>query len=226
MAIFRTSPIIGAISGKLGGMVFVAGKGSPTVRPRPRRSARNSQFQLQATADYVTISQSWKELTTLQKDAWRTSAISFPTKNRLGVSAPISGFQLFVKFHAELQNRNIISADPPPVQGTNGIPTSVSATFSAAGDLDVAASPQAGLGADRWIVYGSIYFRNHDARNVRRWITIDVDTGISYTANVRTSWEAHFGAPVEDQRFSIGVACALNTLFRSPLVIIDGTVAA
>ncbi len=207
-------------------MVFVAGKGSPTVRPRPRRSARTSKFVYQAQADTSQVSQAWSSLTATEQLAWRTASQASSSTNRLGTSAPNNGFQLFMKFHLGNHLLPTIETEPPALLKQNGIPTTVTATFSQSGTLEVQAQPQAGFGTDNFLVFGTIYFRDYDARNVRKWIFIVKVSDTVLDDDIRTEWEEHFGPPVEDQRFSIAVASGRGNGFRSQLVILDQSVTA
>jgi hypothetical protein len=100
MAIIRTAPLIGAISGNLGGVCFVQSKSGPVIRTRNRRLKQNDKRHYQIRALFQQLRNAWRNLTDNQRTAWRQATISVPNTNRLGLTSTISGYQLFIKTNA------------------------------------------------------------------------------------------------------------------------------
>jgi len=96
MAIYRPGPIIGAISGKLGGAVLVHAPGSPILRPAPPPRKSRSTYQLQQIARQNDAAHTWDELAADTQARWNTFAASRPTTNRLGIKRARSGRALFI----------------------------------------------------------------------------------------------------------------------------------
>ena len=108
MAIFLPSPVIGAISGNLGGACFVLSKSGPVIRQRIRRTRQGDARHAQMRAAVQRFRIAWRDLSEEQRTSWRQSAISFPFTNRLGVTSTLSGFQLFMKL-------NLFTYDEPNI---------------------------------------------------------------------------------------------------------------
>lgn len=97
MAIFRSGPLIGAISGNLGGLCFVQTKAGPVIRKRNVRTKQTSNRQTLIRTAFSTNRARWRAITDNQRTAWRQSAASILLPNRLGVRRNLSGYQLYMK---------------------------------------------------------------------------------------------------------------------------------
>lgn len=97
MAIFRESPLVGAMSGRIGGAVAVRSKTGPVVRHRPAKITATSQSALAARADFSNTAKDWRQLSTADARAWNDFAAAHPEANRLGVSRLLTGFQWFMR---------------------------------------------------------------------------------------------------------------------------------
>lgn len=119
MAIFRPSATVGAISGAVGGSVFVNAKGSKVVRHRPQRKSpptsntqpyvfQNETVSARLAADpkarLRNLSNAWTAFTATQKTAWGTFAEVLPRANRLGQSRPLSGRAAYLSYGLTLWN--------------------------------------------------------------------------------------------------------------------------
>lgn len=97
MAIFRESPIIGAVSGRLGGIVAARSKSGPVLRHRPAKITSTSERAQAARADFGNTAKDWNQLTAAEAKAWDDFARAHPLPNRLGVSRLLTGFQWFMR---------------------------------------------------------------------------------------------------------------------------------
>lgn len=226
MAIIRTGALVGGISGTLGGVVFVAGRGSPVVRPRPLTKNKSSPFLAASRASMFTLRRAWSSLTSLQKSAWETRAVDFPTTNALGVSSPISGFQLFIKLNIESRLDSESFIPDPTDFPVSGPPTNVAAAFSESVDFIVSADPPSPMLLGTYYVFGWPFWRTTESRDVPRLVFLAQRTGPSLFFNVRSAWELHFGPMSENQRFAIAVGFANIFAFRGSLVELRAQVAA
>lgn len=97
MAIYRDSPIIGPISGALGGTVIARSKAGPVLKHRPAKITRHTPAALAARARFADQTRAWARLTEEEREDWRQFARQHPTTNRLGIARPLTGFQWFLK---------------------------------------------------------------------------------------------------------------------------------
>ena len=100
MAIYKAAPLIGGISGTLGGIAFANSKAGPIIRTRLRRTKTTNSRTLEMRVKLQSLRHAWQNMTDNQRTAWRQSAANYPNKNRLGTTSRLSGFQLFVKVNA------------------------------------------------------------------------------------------------------------------------------
>ncbi len=226
MAIFRTGPLAGAISGTVGGAVFVAGRGTPVIRQRPIGTKRTSPALQVVRARFSNFQRAWSDLSSSTQDAWRTLARNTNVVNRLGQAAPASGYTLFVRYNVELQGNTALEFSDPPTLGKGPIPRSVSAVFSAAGTYVINAQPPTGFGTANFYLYGNAFARDHERRGPARLVFLQFLGQASITQNVRTLWEARWGALQEDQRFVIGVASRTANTTLSQIVMARGATSA
>lgn len=225
MAIFRTGAIVGAISGALGGVVFVAGGKSAVVRPRPVTISKDSPALAIARARLQYTRNAWSTMTDLQRAAWNTLALTIPTTNRLGVTSPTNGFHLFVRFNLQRRNTPDTLRFDAPTQGIGQPPQGFNLAFSAAGDFTINAQPPPDFGAAIYFMYGQPFWTNEPTSQPCRVVFLAQFTAPGLTFNLRPFWETRFGTMVEQQRFCAGIAAMTANTFRSEILIIRGKVA-
>lgn len=128
MAIFRPGPIIGAISGNLGGSNFVQSNNGPVVRQRIRRTRLYQDRTREMRIRFQNLRAAWAQLETQEITQWRAAAADFPHTNRLGVTSRLSGYQLFMKVNAFAWNPSKGLA-PDPISTPPNLNRQVSFTF-------------------------------------------------------------------------------------------------
>lgn len=97
MALIRESPIIGPISGALGGCIAARTKQGPVLKHRPARINRPTAAALAARASFTTATRAWAQLSDQERAAWNDFARARPLANRLHVPRLLTGFQWFMK---------------------------------------------------------------------------------------------------------------------------------
>lgn len=218
MAIIRPGPLVGGISGTVGGLVFVAGKRSPTVRPRPAPSFKSSTTLQPARSRFAQLMNHWRGLTDDEKAAWATSAVQYPTTNALGVTSPTTGFRHFISTNTRRRFDASDVPDLPNIAGQDTDPEDVAAVFSVAGTYSITAnSGPRGLGL--FYLYGQAFPRNWPAKAAPRLRFLFIQFGSSINVNVKPFWTPLFGEIQEDQQFVVGVAYARATRFLSNTVM-------
>lgn len=226
MAIVRLGPIVSGISGKVANVVFVNAKRSLVLRPSPVTVHKTSNFLSESRVRLQNIRTAWATLSDLQQSAWNTLANDTPSKNTLGLSSPMRGFQLFVRTNMHLRrNPDTIFEDAPTVS-IGPTPRGIGAAFSSSGNFTVNGQPPNGFGLAFFYIYGWPFWVNHDTNSVARLVFLRLQGATSLNHDIRTEWEQHFGTMVEGQRFAIGIATEVGNTPRSVLIPIRSTVTA
>lgn len=108
-----TNPVIGTITGSIGGLTFYPGKAGQTVRQRITPCLKNTVTLQNAKARFANAAQMWNNLTSLQKSYWASFAASgyVPLKNvNIG---QYSGYNAFVALYNQYAQvlHNRVNAD-------------------------------------------------------------------------------------------------------------------
>ncbi len=222
MAIVRLGPLTGGISGTVGGSVFVSGRRGTVLRPRPPALYASTPALQSARARFANFQTAWSALPDKTRAAWRTLALVTNTSNRLGVSSPSSGFLLFMRYNVELQGFTAIEFTDPPTGGTGPLPRDIVGDFSVAGTYNFEGQPPSGFGAAIFYLYGRSFPRDHDRAGPCRLVFLEHVTSASLDRDVKTIWQARWGAAVVGQRFCIGVRAKTGDSTLSPMVEVRG----
>ncbi len=107
MAIFTPGPLIGAISGNLGGMNIANTRHGLVARKLPSRTDKKTEAQLRHRARWSKLTRTWNELTPAIRKEWRSGAKLMTYTNRLGITRPMSGFQFFLHHCGPFVNHDI-----------------------------------------------------------------------------------------------------------------------
>ncbi len=228
MAIFREGALTGAISGALGGVVFVSGGKSNVVRHRPPPSAASSPFLATSKALMYNLRRFWSTLTTEQQQAWNAAASDINTTNRLGQSSPMNGFQYFI-----MTNKKTFPATgsifPAP---TNLSPfdfaVNPAASFSAAGAYNAQFDNPVAMTSLRIVVRGWPFWRTTASKTVARLVFLEAFTSDAdpVVVNVRDSWIEHFGALQAGQQIAVGITSQFSHSPFAPETVLRIIVAA
>lgn len=229
MAIIRPGSVVGGISGKLGGLVFVVGRRGTVVRPRPNPVKKETTFSLLSRGRMSTLRQFWSTMTQLQRDAWQTAAVQILTTNALGVSSPMSGFTYFIltNKHGVIDSPDIFPA--PRDLDPRDFAVNPSATFSASGtfscQIDNPFPPITFLRID---VFGWPFWRTTPSKTVPRLVFLDGTTssGDPIVLNVRPAWIQHFGDMVQGQQFAVAIRARFTASPFSPTTVFRQAVTA
>ena len=96
MAIIRPGAVVGAISGNLGGVNFVAGRGAPIVRQRIRKKDSQTTKQVNQRGTIDLLTKHWRDLSDVQRLMWKVEATKHQFRNRLGVKVFHSAFSIYL----------------------------------------------------------------------------------------------------------------------------------
>lgn len=123
MATFSPSPIIGSISGRIGGVEFAMSGQGNILRPTRRRARPPSPAQSQFTANIALFAQIWHEASPALRSAWTAYARSKTSINRFGQQVPLKAYKAAFSYHMYLfQWFNMVVPTPvllqPPPSAT------------------------------------------------------------------------------------------------------------
>lgn len=226
MAIIRTGPIVGGISGALGSVVFVNTSTGPIVRPRPTR-VRVTSPSLQLERARLTIMQkAWGDLSALQQAAWNTYARDFPSLNRLGISKTNTGFVTFVQFNLLLLNTSQTISTDPPINGRAPTPDTITIAFSVSGTytLTALASRPPALGVI--VASGYPFAATNRTRTPPRVRFLRSSSIFLIGLDIKSEWIALFGDLIEGQQVAVSVYAKVSDHFPSTPTIARGVAVA
>lgn len=114
MAIAKPGPLIAALSGKLGAVVFTNATKVPCIATHPRKRNQQSENQLIVRARFQFLSTTWRGLSPAKKTAWATATYYTQRTNRLGVPRQQTNFQLFMSVNLQRLEQGLDYSELPP----------------------------------------------------------------------------------------------------------------
>ena len=203
MAVFRNGALVGAISGTVGGLTFVAGRGSPVVRPSGTYLNRSQPITAHRRSQMSQLRQEWGDLTDAQRAGWRTAAAQVASTNALGVRTIKSGFNYFIGTNLQqMRSPLFFQLDPWPEPLTPPLP-GFTAVFSVSGTYQVTTTGAASPADTIFYVFGYPYFRTTPTRAPSRPRQIDSGVGTSFSKDIKTAWTGDFGPLRVGQYFAV-----------------------
>lgn len=101
MALIKTSALVSAISGTVGGNVFSRNRGGNYVRKWAKGVASNTPTQAVQRQSLTAVAQFYRSLTNSERKSWANAALEgvHEFKNRLGEVYAPSGYQYFLRMN-------------------------------------------------------------------------------------------------------------------------------
>lgn len=164
MALFRPGGPIGAISGSIGALTFVARRQRPVVRARqqPRRVSTNASTTAQAALRHVIAA--WTSLLASRKATWATLAATIRYTDALGQQRQPTGRQLFISHNVELvMAGQTMDTNTPPIAYDTSPLSNGTLSFTFLGVMQY--TQGSGIGPLFWGIslYGQAFYRNMDS---------------------------------------------------------------
>ena len=162
MAIYRSGPLAGGISGAVGGAVFVNARGSKVLRRTPithRKPQGPLGFAL--SRPHVSVNRAragWLDLDDPSRLSWNATASQVSFTNRLGEARPISGYALYMKVNIQRALRLLAPMTVGPGIVRPQALASVVIAASVANGLDVTIDSPLDPTARLMLVYGSLHW--------------------------------------------------------------------
>lgn len=213
MAIIKLGVLVSGIRGTIGGTIFSANKGSLYARAWSRGSNPRSAKQSTHRSTMVSMAQSWKALSTIEKGNWDVYA-ALPAQeltNSLGDPYYISGFNWYVRISVNLASVGVAPISTTPTLGIPAIPLVTSLTVYKTGGSTTsriflnAADPDWN---DYHIFKAEIY--NSEgilvSSEIKKFVVIKVHGISPYVTVFQTELDTLFGEVLIGQRVFISVA--------------------
>jgi len=137
MAISVPGPLVGAVSGKLGSITFVATAKGNVIRDSGRNPFVGSIRQLSQQSKMLSAQLRWQTLSNAQRLQWDTAAPSIAHRDRFGRQNNMSGFQLYCAVNGISKLFDTTFHDTPPTTFHRYTTPIVSTSFSASGAYDL-----------------------------------------------------------------------------------------
>jgi hypothetical protein len=225
MAIIRFSPLIGGISGALGGLVFSASPQGAVVKHRALKLQKTSARAFESAALAINVTRAWANLSDEQRIQWNFAASHAHKKNRLGVQRAQSGYTLFMSANLKRRNFTVDRAileepDPDPPLTV----TAISVNFEDGGPYSLSYTQSGAPFLPQLLVYGSRSFRANNTAGFSFERLVFRGSGGVSGANVFTSWSNALGELELGERFRVRLELEGTTAFANGPTILTGTV--
>lgn len=172
MAIAKTGPILGALSGNLAGANFANSRFGLTVRQLKPPPGPATDSQRTITRAYQLARSWWPALTEDERTAWRSFATNTLLRNRLGAQRNLTGQQLFIKYNFQSAVLDLSPIADPPTPWPFDWPTGFVATVTAGVSAIIAPTPAHIPGGDPFLVAAARPLTTHPVNHFQRWSVI------------------------------------------------------
>lgn len=225
MAIFRPSPIVGAISGNLGSVNFGTARFGPFVRRKAYQAASRSARRIENSAIYSGASPAWRALAPAERIGWRTAAADYHHLNRLAVSSPLSGWQLFLKYYVYAAHFFFAAPTVAPLIITQTPPDSYLLDLQSAGGSEITVERPASPDVITWELQLSRPWSVFADRPSKCWTWTAGDVNFSIAMDIDDELAASFAPLQAREIFWARVRCAQVDTLPSPWLVDFTTVA-
>lgn len=198
MAIWRPSALVGALSGRLGGAVFVARRSTPVVRKAPAGGPTLTPAQARWRSALTNSRKAWHDVSDLDRQAWAVLAAQRPVYNALGQLRTMSAFNLYVQHNAFRQLAGFGKIDSIPLPARAQAFESLSINAEAGVDLNLIAGVRSPFSSLPALLFGANSYRDSAPKVYTHWrfLTFDSFSDLPPTNNI-TDWDAERAPFVE-----------------------------
>lgn len=213
MAIAKTGPIIGALSGNLAGVNYANSRFGLTLRKPRRPPPPPTTTQLVVTAAMQLCRQWWRDITEDQRAAWRSFASNTLLRNRLGLQRNLTGQQTFIRWNFQSAGFGLPMLDDPPAPWPFAWPRDFILIVTAGVSAIVAPTPAFIPGGRPFIVRAARPVTTHPVNHFSRWAIITIATTVfGGTFDCLPDIEARFGTIQAGERLGVQIR-ALDPAF-------------
>ena len=115
MAIFSPGPVVGRISGRVGGHVFSHNRGGMYIRTAAVPCQPTTPYKTNAQNYFALASQAWKALTDVKRAGWKQFASENLITNRLGEPKELTANACYAQLNSRILWAQAVQIDDPPV---------------------------------------------------------------------------------------------------------------
>lgn len=231
MAIFTPGPLIGGISGNIGGINFANPRGSKVIRKARRPQSNKSEIQLVSQAKLAIVINLWRRKPVAEQIAWKAAAAQIPLPNRLGQQRQISGYQYFIQVNTPLELQ--VTADVldvrvplPPTAVSTQVTATITFASSIANGIEMTFADLPGGSAYSGLVYGRLLYRSTPIQFNNLWRAFGslglLGNGVF---DMTSTWQTVYDLPVLGQFIALKFQPLQNSAPRGAItaVIIETT---
>lgn len=228
MALVKFGAGVSEMRGKEGGVVYSKNAGGNYIKTKVTPTNPQTGYQTAARSRLQGISQSWKDLTEVQKNAWDALGAQVMRVNVFGDSLPYTGYTLFMRLNLNLQavEQSIIE-DAPSIPTLDTLVISAVTLEKTPDNMLVVFTPSQSEKSTSVVCYatGLIVSGRRFVKNLRKLVMWESETEGSL--DFKTEWQARYGALALGAKIFVGIKLVDEaTGFDSTLVVSDGTVVA
>ncbi len=209
MAIVQLGPIIGRISGNVGGASFANARGTTILRKSRRSSFNGSIAQGPPQVKIGVLARIWADKSSLDQDAWRAAATRITFPNRLGIQRNISGYQYFLKINMPLDLLTAAdvlreAVELPPTNVSSQVTAQITFTSGIAGGIDMIFDGLPGASSYSGLVYGNLLYRSTATQFNNTWRSFGpLGRFGDGSRDITTAWQNVFELPVLGQYIAL-----------------------
>lgn len=226
--IVTPGPIVGQMSGRIGGIVASHNRGGAYFRNGSIPTRSTTIYAQQSKALLALVSASWAALTAPQQLAWKTWSTQNPVTNRLGRQITLAPHAAFVQINTAIILAGGVAIAIPPIVPPPAALLTLTSSVSIAGPVAISwtATP---LGADECIFLNAAVSDNPGVSYVENLYKLVLVTALADASptNYGTELAARFGTLQAGQRvFLSAVVVDSVTGLRSGPMNFDYTLTA
>lgn len=227
MAKMKPGPLVGSVSGSIGGQVFSHNRYGPYIRTRSIPVTVESVAALAAKARLTECSQAYASLTDAQRNAWKNWAQANPVVDALGEKQELDGHAAYVQINTRMLIAGVAKLSTPPTSAAPAPLATLAATFdigAGSTELTFTATP---LGATKslWLVGAQVSNPAINyVKNLQRFIFCSA-ANLASPYDYQTVVEARLGTLVVGKKLVLfgSVLDRATGLLSSPLRV-EGTI--
>jgi hypothetical protein len=199
------SAVVGAASGKAGGVVFSKGRGGAIVRIKRSPAQPHSNSQQGVRASFTSFSQAWSATVTAPaRQAWIALAANHPVKDIFGQTVVLTGLQLYQALNRALATLGLARIDTPPLTLSAEFPGILTLVATVTGPVLTVLPATFNTAAMGWSILVTRPLSAGVSVGGARFAVIKTGTSVLAAAqSFHTEYAAKFGEIVQGQKIFV-----------------------
>jgi len=193
MASVKYGGIVTGLKGKVGGQVFQGGNGVQVMRNKGNSLGRSSGTRNAATANLVTITTAWRNISDAERRSWYAANTTWPFTDKFGNVYYGNGYQMFVAYNRALLALNVATVNTPAAPSAPGDYGTITAAFDGS-VFTVAWSSTMATGQKLFIFASPALSPGVNDNNKRLTFMPSVPTDLGNSVFISDAWVKAYGA--------------------------------